>query len=62
MKSRVSHDNQAWYDNAPEVLKSDTWTFDIAVSTYRDRGFGMKSDKWVTQMIYGCPIVGVLRQ
>ena len=46
----------------PRVVNLPRAFFDIALATYLARGFGIKADRWIAQMIYGYPIAGFLSQ
>ena len=58
LKSRVANDTGQWYEHTPDRLKSTTGAFDIAIATYLSRFFGIKADRWLSQMSFCFPNIG----
>ena len=54
----VSIETRPRYTRAPVVLRRSAGVFDASLAFYLSRGFGMRAENWIAQMIYGFPSVG----
>ena len=62
IKSAIIDETQAWYNESPTAIRKATWVIDVPLWSYLIRSFGITDHRWMSQFVYGFPIIGKLSQ